>query len=202
MLLGIVSSCKKDNTLKDRMAVIKDKVWWGQFFYTGKAVEFYAIHFNANGSFTWNEFAGEYQGKWVLDGSQLTISFDGTGSEFKASIDEDDKMSHIINTPAGGINLINGELVATNNAPLENTIWNGTATSGSLVLAIKLSFLPASKVDVKVGSLPPNPPYSYTRFMLGSVIRIGPSLFGIVTSANEMKGSVDKAGYLWQATKQ
>jgi hypothetical protein len=107
-----------------------------------------------------------------------------------------------MNTPASGINLINGELIAANNAPLENTIWNGTATSGSLVLSIKLSFLPAFKVDLRVGSLPPNPPNSYTRSLLGSVMRISPTFFGIVTSVNDMKGSVDKAGYLWQATKQ
>ncbi len=202
MIMGLLTGCKKDNTSNDRMVAIKDKVWSGQFFYTGKPVEYYAIHFNANGSFTWSEFTGEYQGKWVMDGSQLTMSFDGTGSKFKVSIDGNDKMSNIINTPADGINLINGELMATNNPPLENTIWNGTATSGSLVLSIKLSFMPASKVDVKVGSLPPNPPYSYTLSLLGRVVRISPSFFGIITSTNEMRGSVDKPGYLWQATKQ
>jgi hypothetical protein len=111
-------------------------------------------------------------------------------------------MSHIINTPAAGISLINSELITANNAPLENTIWKGTATSGSLILGIKLSFMNASKVEVNVGSIPPNPPYSYTRSMLDRVIRISPAFFGIVTSANEMKGSVDKPGYLWQATKQ
>jgi hypothetical protein len=33
-------------------------------------------------------------------------------------------------------------------------------------------------------------------------MRIGTGFFGIVTSTNEMKGSVDNAGYLWQTVKQ
>ena len=197
---GIIGGCKKDSPAKDYAASIKDKTWWGQFFYTGKPVEYYAIHFSGDSSLTWSEFSTDYPGKWVLDGNKLMISLDGAASTFKATVSDENKLADIINTQANGYNMISSEALANPaNTPLDNTIWKGTAVSGSLIIALQLSFKPGLNVETKSGS---NFPSTHTYIMQSGVIRVGPNLFGVMTSATEMKGSVDKPAYLWQATKQ
>jgi hypothetical protein len=202
MISGILFSCKKDSTSTNNTASIKDKTWWGQFFYTAKPIEYYAIHFNSDGSLTWSEYSGDYPGKWSLDGSQLTISFNGTARQFKATISGDNKLVNVINTPANGYSVVSGELVPpVNNTPLENTIWKGSATSATATVAMQMTFKPGFKTELRFGTGVIST-YSYTMSAENIVMRIGTGFFGIVTSTNEMKGSVDNAGYLWQTVKQ
>jgi hypothetical protein len=202
LMIGcLTGGCKKDRSPNGASASIKDKTWWGQFYYAGKSVEYYAVHFNGNGTLTWSEFAGDYQGKWAVDGDYLAITFDGTGHQFKSTISGDNKLLNIINIPSNNFFVIGGELITNSNTSLDNTIWTGTASSAVTTAAMQMSFLAGFKVDLKFGSLLPIS-YPYTLFAQNKVIRIDTGFFGIVTSATEMKGSVDKAGYLWYATKQ
>jgi hypothetical protein len=203
LLTGILISCKKscDTTPlpKDYTASIKDKSWWGEFTYAGETAEYYSVHFNADNTLTWSQFSGDYTGHWILTGKQLTITFDGNSEEIKANVSDDDKLVNITdNTTASEIN--NGQLSVNSTIPLDNTVWNGTIRFTS-IKALQLNFKPGLQVVINQENMPVNT-YTYTKNSSNSVIRVGGSFFGIITSDDKMKGSNGGALFIWQAIKQ
>jgi hypothetical protein len=79
LLSGILSGCKKDKTdkipgSKDYSLSIADKTWWGELAYTGKAIEYYSVHFNADKTLLRSEFAGDYAGHWAISGNKLIMT--------------------------------------------------------------------------------------------------------------------------------
>jgi len=197
----IVISCKKSNSPDrvDYTASIKDKTWWGMLAYTGKTPEYYSVHFNTNNSLTWGQLSGDYPGHWLLNGKELTITFDGNSNEIKTNLSDDNQMVNIKdNTAASEIN--SGELIANSNIPLDNTAWTGTIDYPS-TKALQLDFKPGLQVTINIDKSPVKT-YTYTRPSSNPIVRISTIFFGIITSGGKMKGSVDNAGVIWQATKQ
>ena len=203
-------SCKKSNA-KDYTASIRDKTWWGVFTYTGKDPEYYSVRFNADNTFLWSQFSGDYSGQWVVNGKDLTMTFDISKAAIKATISDDDKLLNITdNTGNAVINTC--ELITNPNMPLDNTVWKGKMVTG-LPYIIEMSFRPPLKLDLQSGS---SSGYSYTnntyiRSPSGAVIRAeikpvsnGPNtrFFGVIISATEMMGSDKNASNQWKATKQ
>jgi hypothetical protein len=198
---GMLFSCKKSSTPapKDYVASVKDKTWWGMLAYTGKPQEYYSVHFNTDNSLTWSQLSGDYNGHWILDGKALTITFDGNTVEIKTGISDNDELVNIKdNTTASDI--ISGKLIANPATTLDNTIWNGTVDYPS-TLALQFSFKPGLQVVLNIEKSAIKT-YTYTKSSSDMIFRIGSNFFGIITSANTMKGSVDNAAYTWQATKQ
>ena len=167
--------------------------------YTGKTAEYYSVHFNTDNSLTWSQLSGDYTGHWLLDGKELTITFDGNSSEIKAGISDDDQLVNIKdNTTASEIN--SGELISNPNITLDNTLWTGTIDYPS-TKALQLTFKPGLQVTINIETSPIKT-YTYTRASSTAVIRISTIFFGIIASGGKMKGSVDNAVVIWQATKQ
>jgi hypothetical protein len=88
-------ACKKGSDSKDYSQSIKGRAWWGTLTYSGKNPEYYTIHFNTDNSFLWSQMTDYYTGKYVLNGRQLTLTFDASGAEIKAQISADDKLLDI-----------------------------------------------------------------------------------------------------------
>jgi hypothetical protein len=203
---GILFSCKKVNTPKDYTASIKDKTWWGVMTYTSQVFQYYSVHFNADNTLKWSQLSGDYDGQWIINGKQLTITFSVSGVEIKADISDDDKLMNIAdNTTSYIIN--SGELIANPNLPLDNTVWKGSISdnSGGTSSALQMSFMPGLKIGLKVGNGMYGP-YSYTRSPSDAIIRfqagVGYPYFGVVTSGGEMKGSYYSFNHPWQIIKQ
>ena len=202
----LLLSCKKDST-KDYTASIAGKTWWGVFTYTGKDAEYYSIHFNADNTLLWSQFSGDYTGRWVVNGAALTMSFDVSKAEIKASISDDDKLLNI--TDKTGNSVINYcELIANPNIPVDNTVWKGKIVTGAPYL-VEMSFRPAFKIDLQIGYTYTN--NTYTRSASGAVIRAdikpvgsgaGTTFFGVIISGSEMKGCDKISNNQWEATKQ
>jgi hypothetical protein len=207
---ALVISCKKDSA-KNYTAAVAEKTWWGVFTYTGKDAEYYSVHFNANNTLVWSQFSGDNTGKWVVNGNELTMTFDISKAEIKATISDDNKLLNI--TDKTGNSVINTcEPIANPNIPLDNTEWKGKMVTG-LPYIIEMSFRPPLKLDLQSGS---SSGYSYTnntyiRSPSGPVIRAeikpvsnGPNtrFFGVIISATEMMGSDKNASNQWKATKQ
>ena len=62
---GILFGCKKDKTVKtpepkDYSLSVENKTWWGELAYTGKPIEYYSVHFNADKTLLWSQFAGVF----------------------------------------------------------------------------------------------------------------------------------------------
>jgi hypothetical protein len=200
ILTVFLYSCKKDNTPKDYSVFIKEKTWSGMFTYTGKKPEYYSIHFHANNNLTWSELLGDYPGQWLINGKQLVMTFPGISAEIKADISDDNKLLNFVDN-TGNFEVQTGELVVNPNLPLENTVWTGTIRNA---VPFQIRLLPASKIELKV-EYTTDGPYPYLRSVSGAVIRsiIGSfHFFGVVTSANEMKGSHYSYNNTWQVTKQ
>jgi hypothetical protein len=199
LLIGIIVSCKKSSTPKDYAASIKDKTWSGELAYTGKTTEYYSVHFNADNTLSWSQFSGDYTGHWILTGKQLTISFTGNSVEIKANISDDDNLVNITdNTTASEIK--SGELIANSTISVDNTEWKG-AINYPATKALQFSFKPGLQVIINIENTPIKT-HTYTKYSLNTAIRISTVFFGIITSGGKMKGSVDNAVYIWQATKQ
>lgn len=199
LLTGILFSCKKSSTPKDYTASIKDKTWGGELTYSGKTTEYYSVHFNADNTLTWSQFAGDYAGHWILSGKQLTITFNGNNTELKADISDDDNLVNITdNTTASEIN--SGELITNSIMSLDNTVWKG-AMNYPVTKALQLSFTPGLQIVFNLENTPVKT-YTYTRNPSNATIRISTVFFGMITSGSKMKGSVDNAVYIWQTTKQ
>ena len=177
------------------------------FTYTGKDAEYYSIQFNADNTLVWSQFSGDYTGKWVVNGKELTMTFDVSKAEIKAGIRDDDKLLNITDN-TGNFEMNTGQLIANPNIPLDNTEWKGKIITGTPYL-VNMSFRPPLKVDIQISYTYTN--NSYKRSASGAVIRAdikpvgtGAStyFFGIMISATEMMGSEKNANNQWKATKQ
>lgn len=212
LLAGLISSCKKDATPKDYSASIKDKTWWGTLSYTGKALEYYSVHFNADGSLSWSQQSGDYPGSWIVNDKQLTMTFPGISSEIKAYISDDDKLMTITDNNAS-FTINSGELFATPIQSLDNTVWKGSRIINVPNTPIKpqsfqMSFTAGSDVRIQFtsGNTTTTTKYNYTKLVSGAV-RATSSYstniyFGVIAADNEMKGTIDNSNNTWQVTKQ
>ena len=219
IVTGIIAGCKKDKiaAVKDYVSSVKDKTWWGEFTYTGKPVEYYCVHFNNDNTLLWSQFSGDYTGKWVINGKELTMIFDVSKAEIKANISADDKLLDITDN-TGSFEMNTGQLSADPNISLDNTVWDGKPFTTNLY-SLAISFVPISKVDIQETYFYPPSLYksyfylnnTYTRPASGGVIRAdikpagngaGSLFFGVIISGTEMKGSYINSNIQWQATKQ
>jgi hypothetical protein len=207
--ISILFSCKKSSTsapppaVKDYAASVKDKTWLGKFAYTGKAAEYYSVHFNTDNTLTWSQSLGDYTGHWVINGKTLTITFDANTSQIKGDITDDDKLMNIVvaNTNAYSVN--SSQLSSNTNLPLDNTAWKGTIVIGAGQGIYQTNFLPGLQVEATIGANPAGK-FAYTRSASGA-IRFstgGAIVFGIVISATEMEGSYGSSTTNWRAIKQ
>ena len=198
--MAIISGCKKSNDVvpKDYSTSIKDKTWWGELAYTGKTPEYYSVHFNADNTLTWSQFAGDYTGHWVLDKKQLTITFDASSTKIQADISDDNNLVNISDNAASS-EIKSGEMMATAIVTLDNSSWNGYTQAPTKVL--ELNFKPGLQTTINLENSTIKT-YTYTQSPSNSVIRVGTMFFGIVISGSKMKGSINNSVSTWQATKQ
>ncbi|MDO6430042.1 hypothetical protein Q4E93_05570 [Flavitalea sp. BT771] len=135
------SGCKKDNKTGDQSTSVKNTVWTGEINYAGKAVEPISIAFG-DGTLTWYELSGEYNGTWKIENGLLTISIEGAVS-FKANISSDNSLTNIKSSDMSGRMLNNATRNGSDDAVLDNTTW----TAPNVVFAFK----PGSKIDMTLG---------------------------------------------------
>src|SRR5688572_28553732 len=160
-------SCKKE--AKDYTAFIKDKIWWGMLTNAGGQAEYYSVHFKTDNSLLWNQLAGEYPGKWVINGKRLTMDFATLGVQIKADITDDNKLTNIVTNNSNIVN--SGELLENTNIPLNNTFWKGTLPVNNSSL-FEMSFMPGGNVQIKsAGFIGANGTFPYIQSGAGSVIR-------------------------------
>jgi hypothetical protein len=203
VLMGVLPGCKKSNTPKDYTVFIKDKTWWGMITNPGMAEEYYCIHFNADNTLLWSQFADDYPGQWVINDKRLTMAFATLGVQISADITDDNKLSNIIASNAAKIGSC--QVIEKTDIVIDNTIWKGTLRLGINAYPCQMNFMTGFSVQLTIASTA-YAPVIYTRSVFGAVIRfpfLGASKqFGIITSGTEMKGSVDSHADLWQTNKQ
>ena len=204
LLTGMMISCKKNNSpsSKDFTTSFKDKIWWGTLTNAGENAQYYSVHFKANGSLIWSQLAGDYAGKWVVNGQQLAIDFPALAVQVKADITDDSKLTNITTNTLNTVNTL--ELIENSGMPIENTSWRGTMPTSAGTLLFGLRFKAGTQAILK-GCGPEDVEISYTISVNGAFIRFtcgASNYFGVITSGNEMKGSIDKTYDSWQVTKQ
>jgi hypothetical protein len=202
----IMASCKKSDAdqAKDYSASIIGKTWSGAFTYTKDSTQYYSVHFNADKTLLWTQFSGDKTGNWGLIGKELTITFTGSSELIKASISDNNKFENIAVENMNTYVVNSGMLITDPSIPLEGTTWTGSIFSSGTRYGYQFSFLPGSKVQEKISSTT-YPLSSYTRSASGTTIRFtnsGSNIFGVITSANEMSGCLDKPTYPWHIIKQ
>jgi hypothetical protein len=194
-------SCKKDKDIpavKDYTTSIINKNWSGSFTYNGEQIQYYSVHFNADKTFEWNQWAGDYFGLWSLDGNKITLKFTGATVIVAAEISDDNKL---INFTTNTLNKINtGQLIENINIALDNTVWKGPEIN--LIVGfnapLQLRFMPGSNVEVNLAGTIQTHPYSRTSS--GSIRNS--RIFGVIIGPNEMRGTDLSIPYHWQAIKQ
>jgi hypothetical protein len=208
LLTAILFSCKKSSTPvpKDYAASIKDKTWSGEITYTNDSTQYYSVQFNADKTLVWSQFLGDYPGSWGIDGKQITMTFNGSNVIIRADIGDDDKFSNIIvsNTNAYVIN--SGGLIVNLPVQLEGTVWNGSGFYAVATYPLQMTFLPGSKVEVKINGFV-KPLTTYTRSASGAFIRFNSNIggtknFGVLISPTQMKGSTGATSLPWRVAKQ
>jgi hypothetical protein len=199
---GILFSCKKDSTPtpKDYTASIKDKTWSGAITYTGKTTEYYAVHFKANNTLEWAQLSGIYTGHWIINGKELTLTFDGNTVQITADISDDSTLMNIIDN-TGVYEVNSGRMIADPGLPLDYTVWKGTRTNTvtGTILPYEMNFITGSTFQIKLANIVIGTS-SYTRS--GATIRAAGGFFGTLMSTGEMKGSDTNSAFTWHATKQ
>jgi hypothetical protein len=207
LLTVLMQGCKKSNTPPaiDYASFIKNKTWWGTLTNTGLPMEHYSVHFNADNSLKWNQMAGEYDGQWVITGKHLIMTFNSLGVDINADISKDGKLENI--TDNNNNSTINtGELIVNTDFPLDNTVWKGSIFFGSSA-TLQMKFTPGYNVEITIANSLVFQ-YVYKRPAPGAYIRATPSgtnanqFFGVLVSANEMKGSYLSSLNYWQMIKQ
>lgn len=210
LLIGALIGCSKDNNssdyipIKDYSASIKNKTWWGVLTYAGKTAEYYSVHFSSDNTLIWSQLSGDYAGTWVINNKSIILKFGGSSSEIKAEISDDDKFLSISdNTASYEIN--NGQLMATANIPLDNTLWKGIVLGAGSVSNLQLNFLPSAKVEFILNNTNYGL-FSYVRSPFGGAFRLdtggGYYYFGVFISATQLKGSGNSSEFPFQLTKQ
>jgi len=156
VLLVLLLACKKSNDNNDApgngyAALFKNKLWAGELQYEGSLAEPYSISFDDNDGFTWQEYSGEYSGKYKIDNEkkELTISFT-SGSEVTAKITGDNKLSAFTTKTTYNWKLLNSELDTATFQVLDNTIWSGTEPGSTEPSSLGFNFHPGSKMDIRV----------------------------------------------------
>jgi hypothetical protein len=202
----VLPACKKsDPSLKDSTSSVKGKTWWGAITFTGKELEYYSVHFNADNTLLWSQASGDFSGQWIINGKELSMTFDVSKEVIKASISNDKLLNITDNTSSYEVN--SGQLIENPDIPVENTIWRGQVLDGT-PYTVRLEFKPNFKVDAQVG-VSFSSSNTYTRSGPGSVIRItmkpassGPNsyVFALIISSTEMRGSYNSKS-TWQAIK-
>ncbi|GAC1448488.1 MAG: hypothetical protein NVSMB7_09970 [Chitinophagaceae bacterium] len=193
---------QKSSTPKDYTASIKEKTWSGMLTYTSQTTEYYSVHFNTDNSLIWSQLSGDYIGHWAINGKQLTLTFTNSNAQIKADISDADTLMNIVANVS--LYIINsGKLLANPTVSLDNTVWKGLTVTGAASSFLQMSFMPGSKVEVKVSTVPET--NTYTRSASGAVIRTvfkSAIFFGIITSNNEIHGSINNPKNTWYVIKQ
>ena len=201
-IVAFTSSCKKSNDAKDYTGIIKDKVWWGEITYTGKATEYYSVQFKADNTLLWSQYATDDAGEWTVSGKVLTITFNKSGIKVTADISDDNKLLNIVATTSA-YKIGSGQMLANPATPFDNTAWKGAIQS--ITSDFRLLFAPGNQVGFLYDNTYPFVPYGYTRSLSGGCFRIGAGpgtlCFGVLTSATEIKGTFS-GGNPWHTTKQ
>ena len=140
-------ACKKDNSsnlpAKDYSVLFKNTVWTGEFHYAALPVQPMSIEFKSGGQFTWYEWSSEYTGTWKVVNNEISISF-SSGSGFKATITDDDKLTNIVYASGTGYIVDNTSLNKEAEPVLENTTWSNNQYS--------ISFKAGNLLDLSVPS--------------------------------------------------
>jgi len=176
------NGCKKDSTSKDYTPLFKNKVWTGEFHYTGSAVQPVSIEFKEGGSLTWHELLSDVSGTWKIENGVLTVSFAGNKG-FTSEILGDNQLTNFQNLAANNFSMDNAMLNETAEVSLDNTVWTGPN--------IVVTFKPGNLVDLKLGGSTLYSNLSYSR--AGKSIHFNPLTayrwFVVISSSSEMKGS-------------
>lgn len=207
LLMLVIVSCKKSDTPKDYNASIKGKTWWGAFACAGELEQYYSVYFKEDGSLQWNQLSGQIPGKWVVNGKQLTMTFNTTNTIIKADIGDNNVLMNIVSTGVGSCPATSAILLEKLDLPLDNTVWKGGRGNGinGRIAALELRFMPGLKIEIKIDNVAYGP-YSYTRDPFSGAFRgttgMNRYFFGIITSGTEIKGSDINSNFQWQVTKQ
>ena len=203
IVLGFFSGCEKSDTKKDYSASIKDKTWWGTITYTGEIPEYYSIHYSADNSLIWSQLSGDFEGHWVINGNQVTITLNENATQITADITDDDKLMNFSdNTELSEVNT--GELIKTPIVFLDNTAWAGSVINVNVnPTAITMNFTPDNYVEIEHFA---QGAYNYSRSASGVVLRFYIAatfkFFGVIISGNEIRGSMDVPEYQFKVLKQ
>jgi hypothetical protein len=207
IIIFFLASCKKDNTTtaKDYGALVKAKIWTGEFTYTGQPTGYYSVQFNADSTSIWSELGGPYTGgKWSLSGKQLTIIQNST-LQSKGDISDDNKLINITNSNAF-MTLNSGQLNTYGDMILDGQTWRGTVTNGAgITTNTTLAFNAGLKLNFSLG-LTTSMGLSYER--VGASVRFtssGITYFGVIMpNGTDIKGQTHGGAdkYNWQITKQ
>jgi|SRR5450432_1915472 hypothetical protein len=200
------SGCKKDNNSSNNSsaASINNQTWWGLFTYAGDTTEYYSVHFNPDSTITWNQYLGEYTGKWSLSSNHLTMDFGPGSIVITADVTTDNKLANIKTNNSSVIN--SGQLLPNpTHEVLDGTVWKGIYSDkiGS-TYPFEIDFKANSKVDINFDGMGAVT-YSYARSATGVTIRTfdgdNSEWFGILMSDTKMEGS-ERPENKWQVTKQ
>ena len=186
ILLAVLSltGCKKDsNETKDYSTSFKNKTWTGEFNYANGNVQPFTIDFKENGDLVFNEVLGEFSGTWKLENGKLLANI-GANLSFKAGITDDNKLTNIENSDAGGRLLKSAALAPATDEPLENTTWTYPNFT--------ITFKTATTANLAIGANNPVPvPITYVR--KGKTIRFNASniwfYFMVANGTTSMKGA-------------
>ncbi len=96
LFAGVFVSCNDDDVSKDYAASVRDKTWWGTLTNAGEGgPQYYSVHFNADNTLQWSQLAGDYDGQWILEKNNLTLTFTGLDVIVTAEISDDDTWTNI-----------------------------------------------------------------------------------------------------------
>jgi hypothetical protein len=130
-VLYFSAGCKKNNEV-DTASLFKNTVWTGEFKYdNAPSAESYSLQCKDNGSFTWREYGGSYQGTWKLEAKLLTLTF-SSGSIVKADVLDDKTLGNIQNTVAVGWTLNSGQYNTATEQALDGTTWKENNNQGAI----------------------------------------------------------------------
>jgi hypothetical protein len=201
VLTTILFSCKKTGTPapKDYTISIVNKNWSGSLTNNGEQIQYYSVHFNADKTFEWSQWAGDYFGVWSVDGNKITLRFTGINVIVAAEISDDNKL---INITTNTLNKVNtGQLIENIYIALDNTLWKGPEINliSGFNETLQLRFMTGTNVEINLaGTIQAS--HAYNRTISGA-IRDG-RIFGVITGPNEMRGTDLSIPYHWQAIKQ
>jgi hypothetical protein len=195
---AICVSCGKDSGAvqtgqgdDDPGLTIRNRNWWGLITVPGQQPGYYSAHFTADSAVIWNQLEGEYDGKWSMNGTRITINLNGINAMISADVSGDGTFANIQDNYAGG-DVNTGNLVKHEDFSLDNTEWQGKLSdllSGNDYV-MDLKFLPDLKADISLGGVTEHPGYDSN----GSAAFFrtddsGVQYFGVFVSADSIRGN-------------